>query len=130
MLSRSVCEKCAKRIALFSSQKTTPFPLTIPSSLLTTPTTPLQSYETSQKSLINSLPLSWQPYLRLIRFDRPIGTYLLYWPCTWSIAMATTPGGLPDWSLLATFGAGAFVMRGAGCTINDLWDRNYDGKVN
>ena len=43
--------------------------------------------------------------------------------------MATEPGLLPHWSLLATFGVGSFVMRGAGCIINDLWDRNYDSKV-
>lgn len=43
--------------------------------------------------------------------------------------MAAPVGGLPDIGLLALFGAGAVVMRGAGCTINDLWDRDIDGKV-
>lgn len=58
-----------------------------------------------------------------------LGSWLLYWPCGWSIALAAEPGGFPDWNMLALFGAGAFIMRGAGCTINDLWDRDIDGKV-
>lgn len=69
------------------------------------------------------------PYLRLIRFDRPIGTWLLFWPCGWSIALAAAPGCAPDAALLALFATGAFVMRGAGCTINDMWDREIDRQV-
>merc|ERR1711962_1431116 len=65
----------------------------------------------------------------LARLDRPIGTWLLFWPCGWSICMAAGPGHLPDLTLLTTFAAGSFVMRGAGCTINDMWDRNIDNKV-
>ncbi|GFO22619.1 4-hydroxybenzoate polyprenyltransferase, mitochondrial, partial [Plakobranchus ocellatus] len=56
-------------------------------------------------------------------------TWLLYWPCTWSIALAAQPGGLPDVRILALFGAGAFFMRGAGCIINDMWDKDFDSKV-
>uniref|UniRef100_K1R500 4-hydroxybenzoate polyprenyltransferase, mitochondrial n=1 Tax=Magallana gigas TaxID=29159 RepID=K1R500_MAGGI len=67
--------------------------------------------------------------MRLIRFDKPIGTWLLYWPCTWSIALASAPGTLPSLWLLALFGAGAFFMRGAGCIINDMWDKDIDRKV-
>ena len=70
-----------------------------------------------------------QPYLKLMRIDRPIGTWLLLWPCWWSIALAGPTGVLPDISLMALFGAGAFVMRGAGCTINDMWDRDFDAQV-
>uniref|UniRef100_A0A915IQU1 Uncharacterized protein n=1 Tax=Romanomermis culicivorax TaxID=13658 RepID=A0A915IQU1_ROMCU len=55
-------------------------------------------------------------------------TWLLYWPCTWSIGLAAPAGCLPDFSLLALFGAGAFFMRGAGCIVNDLWDKEYDKK--
>lgn len=58
---------------------------------------------------------------------QPIGTWLLFWPCTWGLGLAT--GGLPDVGLLALFGAGAFIMRGAGCTVNDMWDRQIDKKV-
>lgn len=74
-------------------------------------------------------PTTLQPYLRLMRADKPIGTWLLMWPGAWSIGLATQAGCLPDLKLLALFGAGAFLMRGAGCTINDMWDRNVDSKV-
>eukprot|EP00942_MAST-04A_sp_MAST-4A-sp1_P009995 g9995.t1 len=70
------------------------------------------------------------PYLKLIRIDRPIGTMLLLWPCTWSISLAATQSHtLPDLKLMAIFGIGAFVMRGAGCTINDMWDKDFDKNV-
>jgi 4-hydroxybenzoate polyprenyltransferase len=75
------------------------------------------------------LPTSMQPYARLARMDRPIGTWLLLWPCWWSTALAAPAGALPDVNLLALFGVGAFVMRGAGCTINDMWDADLDKKV-
>ena len=75
------------------------------------------------------LPTFIVPYAKLARVDRPIGTMLLLWPCWWSIGMAAPVGELPDVSLVALFGIGAFVMRGAGCTINDMWDRKYDAKV-
>ncbi|KAK7503613.1 hypothetical protein BaRGS_00005152 [Batillaria attramentaria] len=83
----------------------------------------------STKAILEASPPSFQPYLRLIRFDKPIGTMLLLWPCTWSIALAATPGHLPDARMLALFGAGAFFMRGAGCIINDMWDSDFDKKV-
>ncbi|EMP30384.1 4-hydroxybenzoate polyprenyltransferase [Chelonia mydas] len=56
------------------------------------------------------------------------GTWLLYLPCTWSIGLAAEPGCFPDWYMLSLFGTGAVLMRGAGCTINDMWDRDYDKK--
>jgi 4-hydroxybenzoate polyprenyltransferase len=87
------------------------------------------NYETPKQTIIDHFPSSWQPYLRLMRLDRPIGSYLLFWPCSWSIALATPPGSLPHFGLLATFGVGSFIMRGAGCIINDLWDKDFDGKV-
>lgn len=58
-----------------------------------------------------------------------IGSWLLFWPCGWSIAMAAAPGALPDFQLLSLFGIGAFIMRGAGCIINDMWDQDIDGMV-
>ena len=76
-------------------------------------------------------PSGWHPYLRLMRLDRPIGTWLLLLPCWWSLALAPRPGGF-DWHdlwLAALFAVGAVVMRGAGCTINDLWDRDIDARV-
>jgi 4-hydroxybenzoate polyprenyltransferase len=68
-----------------------------------------------------------RPYLILARIDRPIGTWLLLFPCWWSVALASP--SWPDPWLLALFGVGALVMRGAGCTINDLADRDFDGRV-
>src|SRR5437879_1693653 len=75
---------------------------------------------------------SWsRPYLRLARFDRPIGSWLLLMPCWWSAALAA--GVARDISQLAfvivLFLIGAFVMRGAGCTWNDITDRDLDAKV-
>ncbi|XP_043259551.1 4-hydroxybenzoate polyprenyltransferase, mitochondrial [Colletes gigas] len=70
-----------------------------------------------------------QPYLKLLRMDKPIGSWLLFWPCGWSIAMAAPPGAFPDIQLLLLFGMGAFIMRGAGCIINDMWDQDIDGMV-
>ncbi|GIX97211.1 4-hydroxybenzoate polyprenyltransferase, mitochondrial [Caerostris extrusa] len=81
------------------------------------------------EKLVNKTHSGIQPYLKLMRIDKPTGTWLLLWPCYWSISLAATPGCLPDLSLLALFGAGAFLMRGAGCTINDLWDKDIDSKV-
>ncbi|TVQ38471.1 MAG: 4-hydroxybenzoate octaprenyltransferase [Geminicoccaceae bacterium] len=62
----------------------------------------------------------------LARWDRPIGAWLLFWPCAWGVALA--PGPLAWW-LVPLFLMGAFAMRGAGCTINDLVDRKLDGHV-
>jgi 4-hydroxybenzoate polyprenyltransferase len=75
---------------------------------------------------------SWsRPYLRLARFDRPIGSWLLLMPCWWSAALAA--GVLHDIGQLpltiALFFVGAFVMRGAGCTWNDITDRKLDALV-
>ncbi len=79
-------------------------------------------------SWVDRLPIqSVKPYLRLARMDRPIGTWLLLLPCWWSLALASP--GVPDWRFALLFAAGSLVMRGAGCTINDIADRNYDGKV-
>ena len=75
------------------------------------------------------LPVTVQPYARLARMDKPIGTFLLLWPCWWSTALAANAHSLPDSKLLGLFGVGAFVMRGAGCTINDMWDSEFDKRV-
>lgn len=69
-------------------------------------------------------PLALRPYLRLARMDRPIGAWLLLWPCWWSLALAA--GG---WRLGGLFALGAVVMRGAGCTFNDIADRDLDARV-
>ena len=73
-------------------------------------------------------PAGLRPYLKLLRADQPIGAWLLLWPCWWSLALAA-PGGWPDARLLVLFGIGAVVMRGAGCTVNDMVDRHFDARV-
>ena len=75
-------------------------------------------------------PVAARPYLRLARLDRPIGTWLLLLPCWWSLALASAVEGvLPDWRLALLFAVGALVMRGAGCTYNDIVDRDIDERV-
>ena len=68
----------------------------------------------------------FQALLQLIRFDKPIGTLLLLWPTLWALWIAA--GGMPDWDLLLIFTLGTFLMRSAGCVINDLADRHWDGE--
>ena len=77
-------------------------------------------------------PISTRPYLRLSRLDRPIGTWLLYIPCVWGILLAALhDSNLQLWDLwlILACGLGALLMRGAGCTWNDITDRNYDALV-
>lgn len=81
---------------------------------------------------IAKLPPKPRAYVLLARLDKPIGTWLLYLPCTWSIGMAAYAGGVaaaPTLGMMALFGTGAVVMRSAGCTINDMWDRDLDAQV-
>lgn len=76
-------------------------------------------------------PPRLRPYLRLARADRPIGAWLLMWPCWWSTALAAVAAGRPypdAWFLLLFF-IGAFVMRAAGCAWNDIVDKDFDAKV-
>ena len=66
-------------------------------------------------------------YLKLMRVDRPIGTYLILWPTLWSLWLAAE--GIPSLKNLVIFAVGCFLMRSAGCVINDYADRNIDGHV-
>ena len=68
-----------------------------------------------------------QALLQLIRIDRPIGTLLLLWPTLWALWIAAD--GVPDWDLLLIFTVGTVLMRSAGCIVNDLADRHWDGDV-
>jgi 4-hydroxybenzoate polyprenyltransferase len=79
-----------------------------------------------QLTWIDRIPNRLRPYAVLARWDRPIGTWLLLWPCWWAVALAP---GWPDLRLLALFAIGAVAMRGAGCVINDLADRDLDARV-
>jgi len=79
------------------------------------------------------LPNWLWPYAQLARWERPIGWWLLMWPCWWSLALAVSASGQANFPLmikyLALFMLGAIVMRGAGCTYNDLVDEGIDNKV-
>ncbi len=75
-------------------------------------------------------PRSLRPYFKLARMDRPVGTWLLLWPCLWSTALAAQGGFTAEHLyLMGLFAVGALVMRGAGCTYNDIIDKDYDGLV-
>ena len=74
------------------------------------------------------LPVSWRPYILLARLDRPIGVWLLFLPGLWSILLSRRPDG-ETLRLVALFAVGSVVMRAAGCTVNDLWDRDLDRQV-
>jgi 4-hydroxybenzoate polyprenyltransferase len=77
------------------------------------------------------IPVPLRPYARLVRLERPIGWWLLLWPCWWSSMLATNAAGgrYPNLWHLALFLVGAIAMRGAGCTYNDIVDRDLDAKV-
>ena len=77
---------------------------------------------------VASLPAPVRPFALLGRFDRPIGAWLLFLPGLWSILLARQPAGRSVW-LIVLFAIGAVVMRGAGCVVNDLWDRELDRSV-
>jgi 4-hydroxybenzoate polyprenyltransferase len=82
--------------------------------------------DSERRGLIGALPPRLRPFASLMRLDRPIGTWLLYWPCAWSVALA----GVSDrWSLFLWLLLGAFAMRSAGCVYNDIVDRELDAKV-
>ncbi|MEJ6390346.1 4-hydroxybenzoate octaprenyltransferase [Gymnodinialimonas ulvae] len=78
-------------------------------------------------------PAATRPYLRLSRADRPIGTWLLLLPCWWGLLLAlSSTGRAPTWYdswIFVGCAIGAFLMRGAGCTWNDITDRDFDGSV-
>jgi 4-hydroxybenzoate polyprenyltransferase len=82
--------------------------------------------DSERRGLIGALPPPLRPYASLMRLDRPIGTWLLYWPCAWSVALAGVGG---RWELFLWFALGAFAARSAGCVYNDIVDRELDSKV-
>jgi 4-hydroxybenzoate polyprenyltransferase len=69
----------------------------------------------------------WQAITLITRMDKPIGTYLLLWPTFWALWVAEE--GFPGWHLSIAFALGVFIMRSAGCVINDIADRKIDGQV-
>ncbi|HEY0626573.1 MAG TPA: 4-hydroxybenzoate octaprenyltransferase [Allosphingosinicella sp.] len=83
--------------------------------------------DSERRGLIGALPRPMRPYASLMRLDRPIGVWLLFWPCAWSVALAGV--GVRGIALILWLGLGAFAMRSAGCVYNDIVDRNLDARV-
>ena len=82
--------------------------------------------DSERRGFIGALPPRLRPSASLMRLDRPIGSWLLYWPCVWSVALA----GVGDrWDLFLWFALGAFATRSAGCVYNDIVDRDLDRRV-
>jgi 4-hydroxybenzoate polyprenyltransferase len=86
----------------------------------------------TEKLIFRTTPLSWHPYIKLARLDRPVGVWLLLFPCWWAIVLSN--GGLVTLSqqglkALILVVPGAIFMRAAGCVVNDLWDRKLDASV-
>ncbi|MDE2595676.1 MAG: 4-hydroxybenzoate octaprenyltransferase [Sphingomonadales bacterium] len=82
--------------------------------------------DSQHRGLVSALPQPLRDYAQLARFDRPIGWWLLYWPCAWGVLLA---GGQGQWALLAWLLLGAVAMRGAGCVYNDIVDADLDRQV-
>jgi 4-hydroxybenzoate polyprenyltransferase len=83
--------------------------------------------DSERSGLIGALPRPLRPYASLMRLDRPIGAWLLFWPCAWSVALAGLgPDGI---KLMAWLALGAWAMRSAGCVWNDIVDRDLDARV-
>ncbi|KAM5380402.1 hypothetical protein ACJZ2D_003504 [Fusarium nematophilum] len=123
----------SQRAVGFHEAKRRPSPLVTGDPASPAPTS-LHPYKAPETGILSKLPESWVPYAELVRLDKPAGTYYLFFPCLFSTLMAApmampmaTPGSVIGTSLL--FFSGALIMRGAGCTINDLWDRNLDPHV-
>ncbi|EEH37071.2 para-hydroxybenzoate-polyprenyltransferase [Paracoccidioides lutzii Pb01] len=117
-----------------SSPRTLPSPSSLPLKPSPSSQLPNAIYTPPTTGFIALLPKSWMPYAELIRLDKPAGTYYLFFPCAFSTLLAAplaSPMATPleVASVYGMFFVGALVMRGAGCAINDLWDRNLDPLV-
>jgi 4-hydroxybenzoate polyprenyltransferase len=82
--------------------------------------------DSERRGFIGALPPRLRPFASLIRLDRPIGSWLLYWPCAWGLALAGVHG---RWDLFLWLALGAFAMRSAGCVYNDIVDKDLDARV-
>ncbi len=82
--------------------------------------------DSQHSGLMAALPARLRDYALLARFDRPIGWWLLFWPCAWGVLLA---GGQGEWALLGWLLLGSVAMRGAGCVYNDLLDADLDRQV-
>ncbi|KAJ8118670.1 hypothetical protein OPT61_g402 [Boeremia exigua] len=136
--------RCTRLVVSKGLQTHRPTPIsliryTVPISSITTATSEpsaraLPAYKPPTTGLISYLPAKAVPYAELMRLQTPAGTYYLFFPCLFSTLLAgamAVPVAAPTavLSTTALFFTGALIMRGAGCTINDLWDRNLDPHV-
>ncbi|KAI1330748.1 4-hydroxybenzoate polyprenyl transferase family protein [Xylariaceae sp. FL0255] len=122
-------------IALHSTQNSRRSSHTLETHRPSPPTQPApEPYSPPTSGILSYLPSSWVPYAELVRLDKPAGTIYLFFPCLFSTLLAA-PLAAPMASPLSVLGtgalffSGALIMRGAGCSINDLWDRNLDPHV-
>ena len=83
--------------------------------------------DSEHRGLVSRLPATLRGFALLARFDRPIGWWLLFWPCAWGLLLAG--GGAAHWPLIGWMLLGSIAMRGAGCVFNDIVDRDLDAKV-
>jgi len=86
----------------------------------------------TERLIFRKTPAFFHPYIKLARLDRPIGIWLLLFPCWWAIVLSS--GGIlhmppTAWTVMAQVAIGAILMRAAGCIVNDLWDRKLDARV-
>ncbi|WVQ79053.1 4-hydroxybenzoate polyprenyl transferase [Cryptococcus sp. DSM 104549] len=123
------------RVLTTSSPTSKPSPV-VPASIASEVVDPATPAPPAPPTILDKVLPKWaekaKPFLLLTRIDKPTGSILLYWPCAWSITMAATVYHLPPSTpafYMALFGVGAVIMRGAGCTINDMWDASLDAKV-
>ncbi len=82
--------------------------------------------DSEHTGFVAALPLPWRHYALLARLDRPIGWWLLFWPCTWGLFLA---GATTRWAMVAWMLLGSIAMRGAGCVYNDIVDAEIDARV-
>ena len=82
--------------------------------------------DSQHRGIVAALPEHLRNYAQLARFDRPIGWWLLFWPCAWGVLLA---GGQAEWALIGWLLLGAIAMRGAGCVYNDIVDADLDRQV-
>lgn len=125
----SLCPYNERQFSLTTTHRS-PAPASSPT-LESSPSQP-PPYSPPTTGLLSHLPASWIPYAELTRIDKPTGAYYLFFPCLWSTLLAAPLAHSPPSTVIGTsllFLSGALIMRGAGCTINDLWDRNLDPHV-
>ena len=85
--------------------------------------------EKQKLKLVDRFPETIQLYLKLGRYDRPVGSMLLFWPCTWGLTLGAPGLSILYFKCMALYFSGSVLMRSSGCIINDMWDKDIDSKV-